>query len=207
MAKDWRASLRHSVIMKLAITLAVGLVLAFLALAIMQGQTRTDDEIPALRPRGSIIVGAEVDTVTSAESLVGYSLASPQDAPGDLELKSIRVQAETKTVYMVFARPSLTLPSELSWSWLLDNDCWVLVQSPQDSTVSPEKLIDDIVVQSGGRASRITVGGSPGLMYCPGDLDSAVHWWSGGIHYALITPRETDYSDLVTFAEAIAAQM
>lgn len=113
MAKDGRASLRHSVIMKLAITLAVGLVLAFLALAIMQGQTRTDDEVPALRPRGSIIVGAEVDTVTSAESLVGYSLASPQDAPGDLELKSIRVQAETKTVYMVFARPVSNAPKRV----------------------------------------------------------------------------------------------
>jgi len=198
---------KSKAIAKLAILVVVGTVSVLVALAVLGGQQPGADDYQSLMPRGDVILGIEVASVSDAESLVGRSLVAPQHAPSGLQLRTIRANAETRTVYMVFAGPSLGVPKELTWSWLRENGCWVFIQSPQDPAVAPEKLIDDIVSQSEGRASRISISGSPGLIYCPGDLDSAVHWWSGGIHYALVTPRETGYSELLGFAEAIAAQV
>lgn len=149
------------------------------------------------------LAGMQVESVNGAEEIVGYKILSPQSLPESFALQEIRVVKEVGLVYLIFGAQSIAAKSP-TFSGLISGGYWIFIQSPQELSIGEQQAaIDGTVSEMDGMAAPVTVGGSPGFIVCPGNVNNHLVWWRTGIHYELVTPLDATHLDMVGFAESV----
>jgi hypothetical protein len=153
---------------------------------------------------GGQIPAVEVTSIAEAEKAVGFEISLPSRVPADLSFQSIRVAANTRSVYLVMGPSSLVSNAPISLQSIMDGN-WVLIQSPRDLSIEPSDFVDSVVANMDGRVVATTVNGCPGFIVCPGDVNNHLVWWNSTLKYELVTPVDATSAQLMDFAESIDA--
>lgn len=134
-------------------------------------------------------------SLTEAQQAVQFHIAVPARLPAGLAFSSARVDGSYPTgglVYLIYS--PVPIDSNITADGLLAVGGFFVVEVPEPAT-NPEAAIDSQIRYNG--AIRVDVNGSPGFF-----AGNQVHWWVGGIHYAIVSPF--DEPEMLAIAVSMA---
>jgi hypothetical protein len=176
---------------RIALVAVMIVTVALAALVILSPQKRSSDSFLPQVP----VMGTQVPTVEAAGSIVGYKILVPTSVPSGLTLQSIRVVSQIHLVYLIYG--ASVIPSRtLVFSDLISNGFWILIESPQDPSVTPSQVVASVVADSNGQARATLINNNPGYIVDSGTLSNHIVWWVNGVRCELVTPTAAMPSQL-----------
>ena len=132
-------------------------------------------------------------SLAQTQQVAGFPIKTPTSLPRTLAYSSIRVASypSGSLVYVLYSPEAI--PANATADGLLSAGGFFVIENSEPTT-DPGSVIDAYIKANGG--SRVTIDGNPGMF-----TGSQVHWWSQGVHYAIVSPYSE--SDMMSTADSM----